>query len=412
MFFEITYLNNGKKNKKIIEAKNKIEAHQKFKALKLGVLIKITTTNEPISLKLQKYKNEFLKKLNNSKIDLEEYIAILEQMHVMLDASLSLNDVINNVKENVKNKKLREILDTLYLDIQSGYNLSSSLKKFENDVGQLSVAMIELGEQTGMLAESFRDLAEILSEILENRKKLKSATRYPIFILFAMSIAFIIVILFVIPPFKNIFAQLGADLPLPTKFLLWLEDFIRTFGPYILGLGISFTIVINYLYKKYEEVTLFIDKIMLRIYIVGAVIKYAMLGRFLYSFDKMVEAGIPIMDALDTALGVVDNLYIKTNLLKIKNAIAEGRGLGAGFAETDLFEKMIIQMIKSGENSGSLNRMLAKASKYYRSKYLYIVENISTLIEPILIAAIAGFVTVLAFGIFLPMWGMAEAIKG
>ena len=137
-----------------------------------------------------------------------------------------------------------------------------------------------------------------------------------------------------------------------------------------------------------------------------------MLGRFLYSFDKMVEAGIPIMDALDTALGVVDNLYIKTNLLKIKNAIAEGRGLGAGFAETNLFEKMIIQMIKSGENSGSLNRMLAKASKYYRDKYLYIVENISTLIEPILIAAIAGFVTVLAFGIFLPMWGMANAVKG
>ena len=151
---------------------------------------------------------------------------------------------------------------------------------------------------------------------------------------------------------------------------------------------------------------------MLRIYIVGAVIKYAMLGRFLYSFDKMVEAGIPIMDALDTALGVVDNLYIKTNLLKIKNSIAEGRGLASGFEEAGLFEKMIIQMVRSGENSGALNRMLGKASKYYRTKYLDIVENISTLIEPILIAAIAGFVTMLAFGIFLPMWGMAEAVKG
>ena len=412
MFFEISYLKNGKQYKKVIEANTKTEAITKFKSLKLGVLRKIKEVNAPLSLKIEKYKHKFLDTIQTTSIDLEEYVAILEQMYVMLDASLSLNDVISNVSENVKNQKLKKILDTLLSDIQSGYNVSNSLKKFEKDIGQLSVAMIELGEQTGMLAESFRDLAEILSEILENRKKLKSATRYPVFILFAMSIAFTIVILFVIPPFKNIFAQLGADLPLPTKFLLWLEDFIRTFGPYILAIGIIAMIIINILYHKYEKTRLLLDKFMLKIYIVGSVIKFAMLGRFLYSFDKMVEAGIPIMDALDTALGVVDNLYLKTNLLKIKNAIAEGRGLGAGFAETNLFEKMIIQMIKSGENSGSLNRILAKASNYYRNKYLNIVENISTLIEPILIAAIAGFVVTLAFGIFLPMWGMAEAVKG
>ena len=412
MFFEITYIKNGKKATKVIEAKNKLEASAKFKNLKLGVLVNIKETAEPLSLKLEKYKEDFLKKLQNTSLDLEEYVAVLEQMYVMLDASLSLNDAISNISENVKNKKLKQILETLNLDIKSGYNVSTSLKKFQDDVGQLSVAMIELGEQTGMLAESFRDLAEILGEILENRKKLKSATRYPVFILFAMSIAFTIVILFVIPPFKNIFAQLGANLPMPTKFLLWLEHFLRTFGPYIIGISVIMMGIINYFYKKSKKVELFIDKIMLRIYIVGAVIKYAMLGRFLYSFDKMVEAGIPIMDAIDTALGVVDNLYIKTNLLKIKNSIAEGRGLASGFEEADLFEKMIIQMVRSGENSGALNRMLNKASKYYRSKYLDIVENISTLIEPILIAAIAGFVTMLAFGIFLPMWGMADAVKG
>ena len=291
-------------------------------------------------------------------------------------------------------------------------NVSASLKKYEKSVGRLSIAMIELGEQTGLLAESFRDLAEILHEILENRKKLKSATRYPMFILFAMIIAFGVVILFVIPPFKNIFSDLGTELPLPTRFLLWLENFLRIYGPYIIGMSVIFGGVTNYLYHKYESVELKIDKWMLNIYIVGDVINNAMLGRFLYAFDKMVEAGIPIMDALDTALGVVDNLYLRSQLSKIKNAIAEGRGLGIGFGETELFDKMIVQMIRSGEESGSLNRMLAKASNYYRSKYLNIVENISTLIEPILIAAIAGFVIVLAFGIFLPMWGMAEAVSG
>jgi len=411
LYFEITYLKDGKKETTIIKADNFIEATKKFRNQRLGVFLKIKETSEPLSVKIDKLKEEIDKKLSG-KIDLEEYVAILEQIYVMLDASLSLNDILSSVSENIKNKKLKKIFTQLNQDIQSGINISESLKKHEKDIGKLSISMIELGEQTGMLAESFRDLAQILSEILENRKKLKSATRYPMFILFAMMIAFTVVILFVIPPFKNIFAELGAELPLPTRFLLWLEHFLRVIGPWIVGGSIVFLIVVNYLYSKYEKVELFIDKWMLKVYIIGVVTKYALLGRFLYSFEKMVGAGIPIMDALDTALGVVDNLYLKNQLMKIKKAIAEGRGLGIGFEETELFDNMIVQMIKSGEDSGALNRMLEKASNYYRNKYLDIVENISSLIEPILIAAIAGFVIVLAFGIFLPMWGMAEAVKG
>jgi len=412
MFFEIKFKKDGKKTSIVLEANNKTEAIQQFRVSKQGVFLGIKEVEEPFSLKVEKLKKSFVKKFSSSSIDLEEYVAVLEQIYVMLDASLSLNDILSNVSENVKNRKLKEILLQLNQDVKSGINLSTSLKKFEKEVGRLSISMIELGEQTGMLAEAFRDLAEILHEILENRKKLKSATRYPTFILFAMVIAFTIVILFVIPPFKNIFSELGSELPLPTKFLLWLEYFLRTFGPWIIGTSVIAMIIINYLYKKYEEVTLYLDKLMLKIYIVGNVINFAMLGRFLYSFDKMVAAGIPIMDALDTALGVVDNLYLRTQLMKIKNSIAEGRGLANGFADTELFEKMIIQMIQSGENSGALNRMLNKASQFYRNKYLDIVENISSLIEPILIAAIAGFVTMLAFGIFLPMWGIADAVKG
>jgi len=411
MYFEVIYKKNNKKYKTIIEADNFISAVKKFRNQRIGIFVSAKQTNEPFSVKFEKLKKDFEKKFSGS-IDLEEYIAILEQIYVMLDASLSLNDILSNVSENIKNKKLKEIFTKLNNDIQSGISISTSLKKYQKDVGRLSISMIELGEQTGMLAESFRDLAEILSEILDNRKKLKSATRYPTFILFAMMIAFTIVILFVIPPFKNIFAELGSKLPMPTLFLLWLEHFLRTFGPYIIVGGISFMVIVNYLYRKYKKVELFIDKWMLKVYIVGVVTKYALLGRFLYSFEKMITAGIPLMDALDTALGVVDNAYLKQQLLKIKSSIAEGRGLANGFEDSKLFENLIIQMIKSGEDSGSLNRMLEKASNYYRSKYLHIVENISTLIEPILIAAIAGFVTMLAFGIFLPMWSMASAVKG
>jgi len=414
MYFEVSYINikNRKREKKVIEASDITDAASKFKALKIGIFAGAKKVEEPFEMKVEKFKKTLVKKFEATNIDLEEYISILEQIYVMLDASLSINDILENVTENIKSKKLKEIFTTLNQDIQSGINISTSLKKYEKSVGKLTIAMIELGEQTGLLAESFKELADILSEILENRKKLKSATRYPIFILFAMSIAFTIVILFVIPPFKSVFAQLGSNLPLPTRFLLWLENFLRTFGPFILGFSVITMGVINYLYMINDKVKLFLDKIILKVYIVGDVIENAMLGRFLFAFEKMVNAGIPIMDALDTSLGIVENTYLKHQLLKIKSSIAEGKGLSNGFAETKLFEKMIVQMVKSGESSGSLNRMLEKASNYYKSKYTEIVDNIATLIEPILIAAIAGFVATLAFGIFLPMWGMADAVNG
>ena len=412
MYFKIRYLKDGKEESEVLEAQNIIEATKKFKLSKKGVFLGAEETDEPLEFKIKHLKETLAKSFERNKIDLDEYVAILEQIYVMLDASLSLNDILANVTENIRNKTLKKIFTSLAQDIQSGINISTSLKKYEREIGHLSIAMIELGEQSGLLAESFKELANILSEINENRKKLKSATRYPMFILFAMIIAFTIVILFVIPPFKNIFAELGSELPMPTRFLLWLEWFLETFGGWIIGGGIISMGIINYLYHKYDKVKLKIDKWMLKVYIVGDVIHNALLGRFLYAFDKMVDAGIPIMDALDTALGIVDNAYMKLQLSKIKNAIAEGRGLASGFVDAGLFDKMIIQMIKSGEESGALNRMLNKASNYYRAKYLNIVENISTLIEPILIAAIAGFVTMLAFGIFLPMWGMASAVKG
>jgi len=135
-----------------------------------------------------------------------------------------------------------------------------------------------------------------------------------------------------------------------------------------------------------------------------------MLGRFVYIFNILVAAGIPIMDSLKAAIDIVDNKYMKQQFEKIRDAIEEGKSLYSGFVEADMFESMILQMLKAGEDSGALNKMLDKITIYYSKKYNDIIDNVSTMIEPILIAAIAGFVLVLALGIFLPMWSMADAM--
>jgi len=405
MYFKIEYLNKGQIQEVVISAKSPKDAIKKFKEKKLGIINNIEEYEKPSLM------DEISKKLNLSKVDLEEYISVLEQMYVMLDAGLPVDMVIGNIKENIKNKKLKEIFYSIEKDIKAGFSLTNAFEKFENDLGKLTVSMIRLGEETGDLARAIKDLSVILQEILDNRKRLKKATRYPMFIVFAMSVAFIIVIIFVIPPFKAIFAQINAELPLPTRFLLWIEGAVEKFGIYVLLGALVIFGVITYLYNKREDVRLKLDRLILKVYIVGEVIRLAMIGRFVYVLQRLIDSGIPILDSVDIALNIVENAYLKKRFEHIKTSIVSGGSVKQGFEETKIFENMIIQMISAGEESGSLVLMLKKVSNYYLEKYKYIVDNIAVLIEPILIAAIAGFVMTLALGIFLPMWNLTEAMQ-
>ena len=404
MHFKIRYTNKGKINEITISAKSIKDALDKFRRKKLGVLIDIEKIDKA------SFTEKFLKKLILSKIDLEEFISILDQMSVMLDAGIAIDLVLENIVDFIKNRKLKAIFRSILQDIKAGLSLNAAFKKHEKELGTLVVAMIKLGEETGDLVGAIKNLSLILNEILDNRKRLKKATRYPMFIVFAMSIAFIIVILFVIPPFKVIFAQLNIELPLPTKFLLWIEGAIKEYGLYILLGMLMVSGILSYIYNKSEAFRLKADKFILNVYIVGDVIKLAMIGRFIYVLHHLIDAGIPILDAVDISLNIVENFYIKKRLETIKHSIIRGGGISKGFKESGLFESMIIQMIVAGEESGSLVLMLQKISNYYLQKYRYIVDNIATLIEPILIAAIAGFVITLALGIFLPMWSLIDTI--
>ena len=402
MYYKIEYLKAGKTKYVVIKANSPQEALAKFRKRKLGIFRNIEEFYKP------SLKEKLADLLAFKKINLEEYVSVLEQMYVMLNAGLAVDLVLENIAQYIKDRKLKKIIVSIANDIKAGLSLTQSVSKFEKELGILSVAMFRLGEETGDLSNAVKDLATIMSEILENRRLLKKATRYPTFIIVAMMVAFTIVILFVIPPFKSIFEQQDMDLPLPTKFLLLIDKTIREYGGIVIGGEFLMFLVILYLYETSEKIRFKLDKIILRVYIIGNVIKLALIGRFVYVFERLLAAGIPVVDAFDIAIAIVDNLYLKKQMLKIRASITTGGGIATGFEETKLFEPMIIQMIRSGEDAGALIEMLSKVSNYYITKYRDIVQNISTLIEPILIMAIAGFVLMLALGIFLPMWDMTK----
>jgi len=411
-YFEIEYISKGKKEKIILPYNNRPEALKNFRLKSLGVLVGAKEVSEPFALKFESLKKRIKVFFRAKKIPLEPYIASLRQISTMLNAGLPITTCLKDVILTAEHKRLKEIYKIVLDEVESGINISNALKTFESEVGAISIALFDLGEKTGTLDESIGKLADILQEVQDNRMKLKKATRYPIIVVVAMVIAFSFVITLVVPQFQSMFEEYNAKLPFPTLILLWMEHAIIDYGPFILAGAFLLSFSISYFYKKSSKFRLLFDRYMLKIYIVGKVIYLSMIGRFIYVFDRLSASGVPILDSLKTAIGIVENRYLKQRLNEIISAIEEGRSLTDGFRDTKQFESMVIQMISAGESSGSLSGMLDKISDIYRKKYSYLVDNVSTMIEPLLIAGIAGFVLLLALGIFLPMWSIAEAVGG
>lgn len=407
-YFKINYKIAKKQDSLVVEAENKIVAMQKFYEMKIGILLKIQEVSKPLSVRFEEYSNKFNNPIKSRQVDSEKLIALLDQVAIMLDAGLPLNYVLAESVKNQKDPMLKAIFLKINNDIEGGKGLYNAALMFKEQLGFITLSMFKLGEETGQLAESISHLTSILQNIVDNRKKFQKATRYPIVIIVAMAIAFTVVIIFVVPQFKSFFQQSRMELPLPTQFLLWTEHAITVYGPYVLGMAIGFSIVINAMYKKNDKVRLLLDRLMLKVFIIGKATLNATISRFMYVFKVLVEAGIPMLEALNIASGIIENSYLKGKIDKISSSIEEGKSLNQGFEETEIFENMMVEMIKAGEVGGGLEKMLGKVTKIYKDRFDYIVDNIATLIEPILIAAIAGFVMVLALGIFLPMWNMTD----
>ena len=407
-WWRIDYKAGKRRERFYLEAESRTDALELFRRKPRGVILDIQPSTRPLGEALRGYFRTLNSPIRNRRVRPDPYIAALRQIGIMLDAGMPINTALSEAVLFTDDPMLRHILQSILSEIESGRSLSDAVRPFERQLGFLSISMFELGEQSGTLADAILKLADILERIQDNRRQLIKATRYPVFIIFAMIVAFIVVITMVIPQFQALFAESRMELPFPTRFLLWIEHAVQRYGVYIVIGAVALTAVFSWFYQKYDSVRLKADRALLRVYIVGTVTHYAMLGRFVYIFEVLLHAGIPIVQALETAISVVDNRWIRHKLQTIPDAIQEGRSLYSGFTDSEQFERIVTQMIKAGEDGGALDRMLQKISKYYNDRYQYIVDNIATMIEPILIMAIAGFVLILALGIFLPLWNMVE----
>lgn len=408
IYFIATILKKGKKEEFGFYAESKKEAIAFANIKYNGIIIKVIETNEPLENQLKRFKNDLLKNFTKKKIKQDNLISAIRQVAVMVNAGISIHDSLREIGVATDDKSLKLIFNKLADDINSGLSFSAAMEHFHYELGNLTIAMIQLGEKTGNLDEALYSLADMLEEIRENIIKFKKAMAYPRNVMIAMAVAFSILLTYVVPNFKIIFDQLGADLPLPTIILMTLSNLLVNYGIYVLSGVIAFLIAFKYMLDNNTNFRYSWHQTLLRLMLIKNIIKFSTLNRFTLVFSELVRAGIPIAEALDTSTEMIDSLPLKKKLQSVKFTVEKGGTLNKGLAETELFENMIIQMIRAGEDSGKLDAMILKVAEYYKMRFDAIIDGLSEAIEPIMLFFIAGMVLLLALGIFLPMWDMGS----
>jgi type II secretory pathway component PulF len=412
-YFEVLSIRGGKRATNIIKAQDKEHALELAKVRNLGRVLKIKPGAPPLNVKIEEYISSFKKSFGSkNKVTMDDLIASFRQISMMLNVGISIHQTLQDIIAFTNNNKLKAIFEDVLNGIDSGKSMSECFRPYKRDVGALSISLVDLGEQTGDMPSALDTLVIMLEEIRDNIAKFKKALRYPMFTIFAMAVAFVILITVVVPKFRDIFSKMNAELPLPTIILLKLEEYISNYGVIALGVMIALGVAGKSYYYKNDEFKLKVDRLSLRIYLIGKLIHLSSSYQYLSTLSELIKAGIPLEESLRSASTMISNLHYKKKFDTVPEAINRGVNLTDAFKNIDVFETIPIQMISTGEKSGSLDQMLKTASNFYKMKYDSAIDNISASIEPLLTAFIAGLVLLLALGIFLPMWDMASAVKG
>ena len=339
-----------------------------------------------------------------------ERITFSRQMHNLTKAGLPLDRALRGLEASLTNRAFKRVLKDVISSLERGNTLAESMSQHPGIFNDLFVSLVRVGENTGRLDLAFADLAKYIEIERKTEKQLKSATRYPTFVLLAMAGAIAVITVFVIPAFSGVFAKLGANLPWQTKALIATSDFAVTFWPFLLSLIFVFYMGFRY-WSSSSLGAVRWDKIRIGLPLVGSIFERVALARFAKTFAIMGRAGVPIVRSLNVVADVVGNRYIGSKIANMSVGVTRGESLYLTAQRSGIFLPLVLQMIAVGEESGNLPDLLDEVSDFYDGEIEYDLNRLTESIEPILIMFIAVLVLILALGVFLPIWDLAAAAR-
>jgi len=343
------------------------------------------------------------------KIKPEDISMFTDQLATLLKAGVPLVTSLEAIHAQVVNSKFKAVLFVIIGDVNSGYSLSVALQKHPKVFDNLYVSMIHAGEEAGVMDTVLERLTGLIEADIKLKREIKSAMRYPIIVLTVLILAFVGAMIFIVPAFMGMFESMGADLPMPTRIMIATSEFMQKFW-WLLAMIVGGIIYGFRKYVKTEKGRLWFDGFKMRAPVFGDLTSKSSLSRFAHMMRTLSQSGIQIVDAMKTVAETTGNAALERDILEARKDVIRGNAIAESLKKSPYFSRLVIQMIDIGEQSGSLEQMMGSIAKQYDRDVEYSIKKLSSLIEPIMVMVITGFLLIFALGIFMPMWDMASIL--
>ena len=332
------------------------------------------------------------------------------QFSVMLDAGLPLVQCLEILGEQEEHRTFREIIQKTRSDVEQGASLADAMRKHPKAFDSLYVNMIAAGEAGGILDIILQRLSTYIEKTVKLKSQVKSALIYPAaVILIAIGVVWII-LWKVIPVFAQLFAGLGSELPLPTRVVIALSNFLANYTLYVIPFAIAGGFAFYRAYKTQRRFTRIVDAALLKIPVIGMLLRKIAIARFCRTLSTLTSSGVPILDGLEITARTAGNTVVEDAIMAVRKAVEEGKTIADPLGQTKVFPPMVVQMISVGEQTGALDQMLSKIADFYEDEVDTAVAGMMKLIEPLLITVLGGIIGFIVAAMYLPMYDILQKI--
>lgn len=389
-FYEVEFLKNNQNYKKTIKAENLNTAQAKA----LSKNWKIIDIKEIQKSHFQRLKDE-------------NFILFFKELALLCEVGLSVQEAIKELYLTHSCKIMKKVLDNLIL----AQSLNQAFENANFGLNRAELALIKTAENTGKISEVFSQISKLREKSMESQKQLKKALRYPSLVFLSIIGAFLFLMLFVVPNFKDLFENLGANLPFITLVMLEIYSFLNAYGIFCMFLFVAFVFIIVLAYKNFYSFAFSCDFLLLKIPLLSRLVLYNQNYYFFMVFSLLLKGGISISKAFDLATMGLENKFLLSQYKKLFSFIDSGLELSQAFKKIDIFDSLVFSMLSVAMKSGKLDILSEEIAKYYQQKSENLMDKFLVLLEPMMTLFVALLVLFLALAIFLPMWELSSGVN-
>jgi type IV pilus assembly protein PilC len=364
----------------------------------------------PVQVKKANAGLKFEINLRPGRVKLKDLAVFCRQFATMVNSGLPILRALAILADQTTNKELAKVLVVVRTDVEQGASFSGALQKHPKAFNDLFVAMVKAGETGGVLDDVLLELADMIEEEVELRRRIKSAMTYPVVVVILVLLIMAAMLLFIVPQFETIYASLDSKLPLPTRVLLGMSTILRKYWFIVIIAAIAGRWGFNR-FKATPAGRLRVDSLKIKVPVFGPLFHKVALARFSSTFGMLLKAGVPILQAMDIVKDTVNNKVIAQAVDDVKLSIREGESIAKPLGRHAVFPPMVVQMLAVGEETGAVDTMLSKVAQFYNQEVQATVDALTSLIEPLLIAFVGAGVGAAVVALYMPMFNIINLIK-